>query len=397
MLGIALIASDPLYSSWLADVLGDDCELHWLRPDDPDDPVLAQLARLETPDAILVEPNPTLVRDVAEATSSLVAAVSMDSLGDTAITLVRAGASDIFIMGRDDGEIRQRMDALLRSRMAQPRGNETGVGALSRNADLTVLLGPGGNGDLSFCGVHLALALLQRVHAGERVLLMDLGLPCGASLVHLDLNQSYSILDAVNDTYRCDASLIDSAFARHGSEGLYLLSVPEDQVGPAPLGEVELGALLPVLREHFRHIVVVAGPHWPIGISRYLLESATHAAFVSDGGIVNSRSTRAFLQVLRQEDVSLGQLGLICDSARGVQALDAGNLARLLELPLWADLRGSPQARAKAVNRGEPLFHVAPRDATAKTLMHLASRLHAGRKPTEPASSSGLWDRLTGG
>lgn len=397
MLGIALIASDPLYSSWLADVLGDDCELHWLRPDDPDDPVLEQLERLETPDAILVEPEPALVRSVADAASSLVAAVSMDSLGDTAITLVRAGASDIFVMGRDDGEIRQRLDALLRSRMVQPRAADGGSSALSRSADLTVLLGPGGNGDLSFCGVHLALALLQRVHAGERVLMMDLALPCASSLVHLDLNQSYSILDAVNDTYRCDASLIDSAFARHGSEGLYMLSLPEDQVGPAPLGEVELGALLPVLREHFRHIVVVAGPHWPVAISRYLLDAATHAAFVTDGGIVNSRSTRAFLQVLRQEDISLGQLGLICDSARGVQALDALNLSRLLELPLWADLRGSTQARAKAVNRGEPLFHVAPRDGTSKTLMDVASRLHTGRKPSESASASGFWSRLTGG
>lgn len=395
MLAIALIAVDPLYSSWLADVLGDDCELHWLRPDDPDDPVLAQLDRLEPPDVVLIEPGAQLVRDVTAHTGALTAAVSMDSLGDAAITLVRAGAADIFIMGRDDGEIRSRLDALLRARTRSPQGKEPNA-PIRRHADLTVLLGPGGNGDLSFCGVHLALALLQQVHAGERVLLIDLGLPSGSALVHLDLNQSYSILDAVNDTYRCDASLIDSAFARHGNEGLYLLAVPEDQVGPPALGEVELGALLPVLREHFRHIVVIAGAHWPVMATRYLLEAATHTAFVTDGGIVNSRATRAFLQVLRQEDLSLGQMGLICDSARGVQALDAANLSRLLELPLWADLRGSPQARAKAVNRGEPLFQVAARDASARTLLELAAQLHSGRRPENTVPSTRFWDRLTG-
>lgn len=397
MLSIALIATDPLYASWLADVLGDDCELHWLRPDDPEDPVLDQLDRLDRPDVILAEPNAALIRDVAGASESLLAAVSIDSLGETAITLVRAGAADIFVMGRDDTELRSRLDSLLRTRMQASQANESSSSRIARNADLTVLLGPGGNGDLSFCGVHLALALLQRAHAGERVLLMDLATPCGSSLVHLDLTQSYSILDAVNDTYRCDASLIDSAFARHGTEGLYLLSLPEDQIGPASLSEVELGALLPVLREHFRHIVVVVSPQWPLGIPRYLLDTATNAAFVSDGGIVNSRSTRAFLQVMRQEDIPLGRLGLIADSARGVQALDASNLARLLELPLWADLQGSPQARAKAVNRGEPLFRVAPRDGSARALLELAAKLHAGRQPESPVSNGGFWSRVTGG
>lgn len=397
MLSIALIASDPLYSSWLADVLGDDCELHWLRPDDAEDPAQAQLARLDPPDAILVEPNASLIRDIVESSSGLVAAVSMDSVGDNAITLVRAGAADIFVMGRDDHQIRARLGDLLQARISPSRNTETQPSSVGRQADLTVLLGPGGNGDLSFCGVHLALALLQRAHAGERVLLLDLSLPSGSSLVHLDLSQSYSVLDAINDTYRCDASLIDSAFARHGGNGLYLLAMPEDQVGPAPLGEVELGALLPVLREHFRHIVVVAGPNWPVSISRYLVDSATSAAFVTDGGIVNSRATRAFLQVLRQEDISLGRMGLICDSARGVQALDSSNLARLLELPLWTDLGGSPQARAKAVNRGEPLFQVAPRDGTAKALIDLAAQLHVGRKPDAVARPAGLWSRIAGG
>lgn len=117
---------------------------------------------------------------------------------------------------------------------------------------------------------------------------------------------------------------------------------------------------------------------------------------VSDGGIVSSRATRAFLQALRQEDVALSGLGLICDSARGVQALDAPNLARLLELPLWEDLRGSPQMRAKAVNRGEPLFQVAPRDATARSLQSLALRLHRGVAPQQEAPAQGFWGRLIG-
>lgn len=394
MLSVALIASDPLYASWLADVLGEDCELHWLRPDDPEDPALVQLQRLEPPDAVLVEPNATLIRDVANAGIALVAAVSMDSPGDNAITLIRSGAADLFVMGRDDGEIRSRLDTLLRARLQQALPNEPGSGR--RQADLTLLLGPGGHGDLSFCAVHLALALLQEVAPGERVLLLDLALPCGSALVHLDMSQSYSLLDAVNDTYRCDANLIDSAFARHGSDGLYLLTLPEDQIGPPPVGEVELAALLPVLREHFRHIVLCSGPHWPASVSTALLREATHAALVSDGGIVSSRATRAFLQTLRQEDVALSGLGLICDSARGVQALDAPNLARLLELPLWEDLRGSPQMRAKAVNRGEPLFQVAPRDATARSLQSLALRLHRGVAPQQEAPAQGFWGRLIG-
>lgn len=396
MLAVALIATDPLYASWLADVLGDDCELHWVRPDDPEDPALEQLARLESPDAILVEPNPSLLRDVARAMPTLMVAVSMDSPGDTAISLVRAGAADIFVMGRDDQEIRHRLDTLLRNKLQQA-GGERGASSQARSADLITLLGPSGLGDLSFCAAHMALALLQQVQPGERVLLLDLALPYGAALVHLDLNQTYSVLDAVSDTYRCDANLIDSAFARHGGEGLYVLSLPEDLIGPPPLGEKELGSLLPVLREHFRHIVCAIGPHWPVSVARLCLEDATHAALVSDGGIVSSRATRALLQALRHEDIPLQRLGLICDSGRGIQALDAANLARLLELPLWVELRGNPQARAQAANRGEPLFKVAPRDASARSFMSLAESLHRGRGPQGLAEPRGLWQRLTGG
>lgn len=396
MLAVALIANDPLYASWLADVLGDDCEVHWLRPDDPEDPAPAQLARLETPDAVLVEPDPALLRSIGESTPALLAAVAMDSPGDTAIALVRAGASDIFVMGRDDREIRGRLDTLLRSRLTQSAPS-TGGARQGDDCVVTTLLGPGGNGDLAFAAVHLALGLMQKMRrAGERVLLLDLGLPCGASLIHLDLTQTYSVHDAVNDTYRCDASLIDSALTRHGSDGLYLLSLPEDQVGPASIGETELSALLGVLREHFRHIVCAVGPHWPMSITRGVLEASDQAAMLSDGGIVNSRATRAFLSALRQEDVSLARLGLICDSARGVQALDAENLARLLELPLWADLHGSPQARAKAVNLGQPLFQIAPRDASARTLLELAERLHSGRDPVMTEAPRGFWQRLGG-
>ena len=78
MLSVALIASDPLYASWLADVLGEDCELHWLRPDDPEDPALVQLQRLEPPDAVLVEPNATLIRDVANAGVVSISPVARD-------------------------------------------------------------------------------------------------------------------------------------------------------------------------------------------------------------------------------------------------------------------------------------------------------------------------------
>jgi len=81
---------------------------------------------------------------------------------------------------------------------------------------------------IAFLAEHLALGILEAQGPNERVLLLDIANPAGAAAIFLNINATYSALDAINDAYRCDQSVVDTAFTRHSS-GLYVLITISDQ------------------------------------------------------------------------------------------------------------------------------------------------------------------------
>ena len=238
---------------------------------------------------------------------------------------------------------------------------------------------------------------MENCRPGERVLLLDLAVPHGASLVFLNLAQSYSLLDAVQDVYRCDQTLIDTAFVRHGS-GLYVLTLPEDLVEPASFEERDLLALLDVLVRYFHSIVICSAANLAIETTAGIVSRAAASCMISDGGILNSRANKHLLKALRLEDCALDRLGLIVDSDGIARGLDASSLAQLVELPLWGEMPVNAQNRLRAMNAGEPLFKLVPKDPYCRAMQDLARRLAKGdiKAMTVRQERGGLLQRVFG-
>jgi pilus assembly protein CpaE len=245
---------------------------------------------------------------------------------------------------------------------------------------------------IAFTAEHLALACAEQMPKTERVLLVDIANPAGAGAIFLNLNLSYSLLDAVNDVYRADQTLVDTAFTKHAS-GIYVLSLPEDLIGRPQINIEELLKLLQIMRGLFGCVVVALDGYLPLAGITGIIGQADRTLLLTDQSIIRSRHNKYLLRALRLEDCSLDHAGLVVDRYRRRLGLEPQNLAEILDLKLLATLTGEGDSRVQAMNAGEPLFTIAPKDPYCEDIRRLAVGLLTGEVQPAP-SRAGLLGKL---
>lgn len=378
-----VVADDPVYFNWLQNS-APGTEFTLLRPSDADDLVerVQAMGRVDMVffqvDAATLPSRVNLIERMLDRMPDVpAAAVGENNNPDVVLAAMRAGARDFFVLRKDDANVATSLGRLLR-RTAQSAQSARGT---HKGKLFTVLAGHPHEG-IAFLAEHLALACAQALTkaepASERVLLVDAATPAGAASIFLNLNQSYSVLDAVNDVYRCDQTLVDTAFAKHAS-GLYLLSLPEDFIGRPQVNAEEFLKLLQVLRGLFAVIVVALDGHMPMPVIKGVISQADRTLLMTDQSIIKSRHSKYLLRALRLEDCPLDRTGLVVDSYRRRLGLEPQNLAELLDLPLIGTLSNDGATRIQAMNSGEPLFAVAPKDIYWADTRRLAAALLAGQ------------------
>jgi pilus assembly protein CpaE len=90
------------------------------------------------------------------------------------------------------------------------------------------------------------------------------------------------------------------------------------------------------------------------------------------------------LRALRLEDCPLDRTALLVDNYRRRIGLEPENLAEILDLPLLGVLpSASANNRVQAMNAGEPLFTVAPKDDFCEDIQRVAAALLGGQTKAE--------------
>lgn len=393
-----VVANDPVYQTWLQNAAGGNFEVTLLPAGGEDE----TLARMEAParvdvvfvefDSISVAQRAALVERYLERHWQVpVVGLGADDNPQWVLAAMRAGARDFFVLRRDDATLGLQLGRLLRRSSAPAAG----AGAGPRSGKLYGVLSAQPSESIAFLAEHLALGLLELQGSNERVLLLDIATPAGAAAIFLNLNATYSALDAVNDAYRCDQSLVDTAFTKHSS-GLYVLSLPEDHLGPAPIDSGDLLKLLAVLRGLFAQIVVSLDSHLPLAALVGVANEADRLLLLSDQSILRSRHNKHLLRALRLENCALDRAGLVVDDYRRRLGLEPKNLAELFELPLYATLQSESATRLVSMNSGEPLYTLARKDPYALGVKKLAAALASGQSLVSTAPQSFL-DRIKGG
>jgi pilus assembly protein CpaE len=390
-----VVADDPVYLSWLENAAGQGAEFSLVRPLDAEDLIerVQMMGRVDVAffqfEAGNLEARISMMERLVERMPDLpVAGLGADSNPDIVLAAMRAGARDFLVLRRDEGDVSALLSKLLRrsvpaTRTTQKQGQMFGIFA-AHPSDA-----------VGFVAEHVALSAVEMQPRTEPVLLVDMATPAGACAVFLNINQSYSVLDAINDVYRCDQTLVDTAFAKHPS-GLYLLSLPEDLVGHPQANFEEFIKLLQVVRGLFGSVVVAFDGHRPLETIAGIITQADRSVLLTDQSILKSRHSKYLLRALRLEDCPLDRTALVVDNYRRRLGLEPENLAEILDLPMLGTLAASHgNARIQAMNSGEPLFTIAPKDPFCADVRGLAAALIGGHARMESASA-GLLSRLFG-
>jgi len=392
-----VIAEDPVYSGWLENAAGDALELKPILPREAD-AVLARLASEKRIDVIFCEfesrglaQKVQLVEQLLERYPQVpVVGLGADENSDLVLAAMRAGARDFFVLKRDDATLGVQIGRLLRRSSA----SVAVAGAIPKKPGrIYGVLSAHPHESISFVAEHLALAIAE-AEPKQRVLLLDLATPAGAAAIFLNLTQTYSVLDAINDAPRCDETLVDTAFTRHTS-GLYVLSLPEDVLSRPHVDAEELLLLLRVLGGMFAHIVVTMDGHLPLKLLAGMADQADRLLLLSDQSIMKSRHNKYLLRVLRQEGCTLDRAGLVVDNYRRRLGLELDNLTELFDLPLVIALQSDSVTRVTAMNSGEPIFSISQKDPFWLCMRQLAQTLIAGQATAQPPAT-GLLKRLLG-
>lgn len=388
-----VLADDPSIRDWLSDTLGGRVGV--LPADNTDaDGFAEEVAQTPGVGLVFVEfgednasDRAAVLSRVAERHPSLVmAAVGERESADAVLAAMRAGARDFLVARRDDGNL----DALVDK--VEQRGSSRAASRGTTGRLYSVVAGSPNVG-VSFLAVHLALGLQMRGDDERRVLLVDLTVPGGSSLIFLDTEQSYNALDALRDVERCDQTLIDTAFTRY-RDGIYLLSLPEEAVGPPHVDDEDLGRLLESFALYFDYVVVAANNGIGLKSVASVVASAQRSLLVTDQTVLTGRQNKHLLHALRQSDTPLDSTGLVIDQYQPRLGLTPERLAELLDLPHLSSLSGNERARLEAMNAGETLFDHAARDQYCRDVDALIRELTGEAAPeAKPGGWFSRWFR----
>ena len=393
-----VVANDPVYQGWLQNAAGSTMDVALL-PAAGEQETLAQIESLARADLMFVEfdsqslaQRGALVERYIERHWQVpVVGLGADDNPQWVLAAMRAGARDFFVLRRDDATLGVQIGRLLR-RSGAGAANAAGP---AKAGKLYAVLSAHPGESVAFLAEHLALGLLEAQASNERVLLLDIATPAGAAAIFLNLNATYSAIDAIGDAYRCDQSLVDTAFTKHSS-GLYVLSLPEDHLGPVTIDSGDLLKLLQVLRGLFAQIVIAIDGQLPLSALVGVVNDADRLLLLSDQSILRSRHNKHLLRALRLEGCALDRAGLVVDDYRRRLGLEPKNLAELFELPLYAALQVESATRLVSMNSGEPLFTLARKDPYSLGVKKLAAALASGQ-PLTAVAPQGFLERLKGG
>lgn len=390
-----VVTDDPAYLNWLQNV-APGADFSQVRPVDAED-LIERVQMTGRTDIVFFQFEPenfsaraALVERFAERMPDIpVAGMGSDSAPDVVLAAMRAGARDFFVLRRDESNVAALLNRLLRrSSLTNPATAQRAQGRLFS------VMSAHPNPNIAFTAEHLALACLEKMPKNERVLLLDVAGPSGTAAICLNIVQTYSVMDAINDVYRCDQTLVETAFSKHVS-GLFVLSLPEDLIGQPQINVEEFLKLLKILRGLFGCIVVAFDGRLPVAGMTGIIAQAERSLLVSDQSIIESRHNKYLLRQLRLEDCALDRTLLVVDNYQRRMGLEPKNLAEILDMKLLAALPGEGMMRMQAMNTGESMLMLAPKDPYSETMRRLASALLAGESQVVSAEA-GFLSRLFG-
>jgi pilus assembly protein CpaE len=284
-----------------------------------------------------------------------------------ALAALRAGVRD-FIDLRAGADEARRIARHVLDHVTEP---------LARYGRLTVLLGARVGVGVSTLAANLAVLLQRRrVVAGGQAALVDLGLPAGDAVLHLNTRSEFDFVEAVRNLRRFDGTFVHTALSRHAS-GLVLTTLPPDLSMLRTISFTSAVALLNRLRAFFDQQLVDLGGFANVEFIAQVARAADEVWLVCDPSIASVVSAADLLRELGAAQFDTSGVGLIVNQFDPRLGLAAEQIASQLDLPLITTLPSRRVPLGRATNQGKLLAETAERDPYVRAVAALAQRLSA--------------------
>ncbi|WP_437882594.1 pilus assembly protein [Pseudomonas sp. LRF_L74] len=306
----------------------------------------------------------SLIEGMVEARPLLAIVALGDGLDNhLVLNAMRAGARDFIAYGARASEV-----AGLARRLTKRLPS---VPPVWQGERMTAIFTRDQGGDSALVATHLAMAMQA---AGQRTLLLDLGLPAADSLGLLGLESTFFFGDALRNLRRLDTSLISSAFAKH-AQGLSILACAEHGDALESASAAEIYLLLGAFNQSFQQIVVNLAGQPDSEALRILLNRSSHVLWLCDQSVPGARRNLSLLNFWRDAGLKLDHVQLLVDRYLKGVAPDAKALGETFDLAVYGVLPFCPEARLNAKNLGQSLYETAPREKVSQTLRQLGEAL----------------------
>jgi pilus assembly protein CpaE len=279
------------------------------------------------------------------------------------IELIRATTSDIAIFAVGDmrnpmaivgsmragaGEFIDRstgteglLEAFTRFSSARSRSRSTGKARV-----FTVINAKGGSGATTLA-VNTAVALQQQ-HG--QTILVDFS-PIGHAALHLNARPTFSVMDALQNLHRMDASLLEGLMTST-KDGLHLLAGPQQPYTTAPAA-AELARLFDLLVSHYRYVVVDCSGRMD-QTTRLLSELSNVVLMVAQTDVVSLWSAgriRTFLE----EGNGRKHLRLVMNRYKKIPGFSEEDVERATNVKILWKVPNNYQLIAPAIDKGTPV------------------------------------------
>ncbi|MGH8437799.1 MAG: AAA family ATPase [Pseudomonas sp.] len=249
---------------------------------------------------------------------------------------------------------------------------------------IAVMNAKGGSG-----GTLLACNLAHQLSIKGNTLLLDLDLQFGSVAHHLDVAQSHSQLEVLQQINELDGVAL-RGFCSHFSPSLHVLGSRANELClPQDVRAEQLDSLLQLARSSYDWVVADL-PRQIDHITASVLEQADRVYVVVQQSVNHLRDASSLTRILRDDlGVRGNQLQVVVNRYDKAAAISLKDIGEALRCTSIVKLPNDFSVVNQSQNTGVPLGLQAPRSAIAQTLRGLAEELVGNQVDTD----TGLFKR----
>jgi pilus assembly protein CpaE len=290
---------------------------------------------------------------------------------DFVIQAIRAGAVEFLRRPVQRDDLSAALEKLLRLRRASEPP--------ARAGRITSVFSTKGGLGVTTLATNLAVCLAER--SPGSTILIDLDTRQSDIATFLNLSQTYSVLDVLENLDRLDESLLQGFLVKHAS-GLLVLPGPT-RIERSQLPAQRVQAALEIIRSHFGHVVLDLPHDFDPGTIA-ALEASDTILYLTSLTVSALRSGSAGLAALRHLGLDLERLKIVLMRDGTGEEVTVKHAHEALGLPIYWRTPSDYQTVVSSINSGQPVVTAAPRSKIAKNLRELAGGLFRPGSASRP-------------